>query len=671
MIPLAAPSGLNMPMPQSPKSRPSSIYRPEIDGLRAVAVIAVLLNHFFHDFAPGGYLGVDLFFALSGYVVTRSLKTHDLQHRKLRCGFLSNFYARRIRRLYPALLLMTVSVALLSAFFLQPSDFAYQSSWRTGLAAIWGSSNIQLWRTSSDYFSAPVAHNLFTHTWSLGVEEQFYLLFPLFWALVTRAWRPYLLAFLTSASWILFVYSSSADPLTAFYLMPSRFWEIGAGSLISLLEVHLLIRVPFLQKSWLLIFAFGLLISSFLLPSKPGLINAGVVMLTCLLILGLTGNGPLRRCLSSSRVVLVGVLSYSLYLWHWPLLLLTRATIAGSDASLWSSSFAIVLTALVAWLSYRFVEQPMRIGFLPGSSGRALLGGGAMSFLGSALLWSVSNPFAGILFLGKKHEAGADVPHTGAHQAAPPDCNLFATDKASSFQAPGCPGLPSVSQSPTLFILGDSHAEQFYLAAKQYASRKGWGLRIAIANSCPFPPTALADNRCLSRQLEVQSNLFAILRRNDVVLIASSWLPAISKSSPHEARVALRAIDSSLKRVVEEISDRNARVILYLDGPQFFSLGEVPPQRCVHEWFRPSLAIGCELSVSQYLKVRQPLQDLFHNYKGRVVEIWDPLLDHICPRGICTPTGYLDGTHYSLPFADYLFNRFTRRSLTFNGSTPF
>ena len=656
-------------MPLSlPASPLVSHYRPEIDGLRAIAVAAVILNHVSHGLAPGGYLGVDVFFAISGYVVTRSLARHDIQSATPRREFLSNFYARRVRRLYPALLLMIVVVGLLAACFLQPSDFAYQSSSRTGLAAIWGLANLQLWRSSSDYFSASVAHNLFTHTWSLGVEEQFYLFFPIFWILVNRALRSYVLIFLIVASSIYFVYSTLSDPLSAFYLMPARFWELGAGSLMALYEIQFLARFSFLKELWLQTLAFGLLFIAFLVPSQPGLTNGFVVLLTSVLIIALSGNGSFKSFLSSTWFAAVGVLSYSLYLWHWPLLLIVRATIAASGDSFWSSSFVVGLTALVASLSYWFVEQPMRVRFMASSSRLALLGGGAMSLIGSSVLWSFSNPLEGVLFLGKQPQQATNVPLTRSHQAAPPECNLFTADLASSFNAPGCPGLLSPSKKPTLFILGDSHAEQFYSAAHNYAHSNGWGLRIAIANSCPFPPTALAGNQCLQQQRKVMSHLSTVLKKNDVVLIASSWLPSIYPRPLPQADLALRQIEDSLTNAVAVISDRKARVILYLDGPQFLSLGELPPQRCVYEWFRTSLPKGCELPVSQYLRVRQPLQSLFARFKGDGVEIWDPLLDQTCDRHVCTPSGYIDGTHYSLSHARYLFDRFSKRSVIFGAS---
>ena len=149
---------------------PASTYRPEIDGLRAFAVIAVIVNHFSNDLLPAGYLGVDIFFVISGYVITSSLKNRKVDNFK---DFMAGFYERRIKRLVPALIFYVALMSLTICLF-NPSP---EDSLATGSAALLGYSNIQLFAKSTDYFSTSTQLNVFTHTWSLGVEEQFYFIF--------------------------------------------------------------------------------------------------------------------------------------------------------------------------------------------------------------------------------------------------------------------------------------------------------------------------------------------------------------------------------------------------------------------------------------------------------------------------------------------------------------
>jgi peptidoglycan/LPS O-acetylase OafA/YrhL len=152
--------------------KPHSTYRPDIDGLRAVAVFAVIANHFNHQILPSGYLGVDIFFVISGYVITSSLLQRPGQSFAENLG---NFYARRVKRIIPAMLMFIATMAVLICLF-NPSP---HESLQTGLAAIFGVSNLYLRERATDYFAPSTQLNVFTHTWSLGVEEQFYLVFPL------------------------------------------------------------------------------------------------------------------------------------------------------------------------------------------------------------------------------------------------------------------------------------------------------------------------------------------------------------------------------------------------------------------------------------------------------------------------------------------------------------
>jgi len=209
-------------------------YRLDIDGLRAVAVLAVIVNHFSSSILPAGNLGVDLFFVISGYVITASLSRAKSTSLK---GFLASFYAKRAKRLLPALVACVIPSAILICLF-NPWP---QGDIKTGITALFGLSNIWLYLQDTNYFGQSAALNVFTQTWSLGVEEQFYLLFPFFvWfsglsqqLAARRGARNLALIIipLLLVSVVLFVVFARSNPAASFYLVSSRFWELAAGCL--------------------------------------------------------------------------------------------------------------------------------------------------------------------------------------------------------------------------------------------------------------------------------------------------------------------------------------------------------------------------------------------------------------------------------------------------------
>ena len=211
----------------------NSRYRPEIDGLRAFAVIAVIINHFNKDILPSGYLGVDIFFVISGFVITSSLYQRPTKNFK---DFISGFYERRIKRLVPALSFFVLITSIVICLF-NPTP---KLSLLTGLTSLFGLSNLYLFRESTDYFAQSTDLNVFTHTWSLGVEEQFYILFPLliwfsgFGRQTKNGARNHFLIVgsLAITSLIGFIYLYPINQSAAYFLMPTRFWEMASGCLL-------------------------------------------------------------------------------------------------------------------------------------------------------------------------------------------------------------------------------------------------------------------------------------------------------------------------------------------------------------------------------------------------------------------------------------------------------
>ena len=210
----------------------SSFYKPEIEGLRALAVISVIINHFNKSWLPGGYLGVDIFFILSGYVISLSLM--NMQYKNFNEFFL-NFYTRRIKRLLPAL----VFCVTITSFILVLVNPNPEISLKTGISALFGISNFYLLQQATDYFAPSSELNVFTQTWSLGVEEQFYVLFPiLLWITVfnkkSNSTQNFtiIISCLVIASYLFFIILNHENPSTAYFLMPARLWELGLGCLL-------------------------------------------------------------------------------------------------------------------------------------------------------------------------------------------------------------------------------------------------------------------------------------------------------------------------------------------------------------------------------------------------------------------------------------------------------
>ena len=338
---------------------PRIAYRPEIDGLRAVAVMAVILYHAGMPGFSAGFLGVDLFFVVSGYLITGILAA-DLAEGRFS---IARFYERRLRRIIPALMLVMLLCLPLAYWLMLPDDL---ENFGQSLVATTAFANNMLLMLTSGYFGIEVQFKPLMHTWSLGVEEQYYLAVPL---LMWAAWRfgkarglLIGMAAVTALSFAACLALHRADPVYNFFLIASRGWELGAGGLAMLLEPR--IR-PLAGKAA----AAGLALAGLLLAAvpilafrdsaAPGLATLIPVTGVCLLLLFGGTRDPVGRLLSSPPFVGIGLISYSAYLFHQPIFAFARL------ASLEEPRLRVMLALLApillcAWLSWRFVEQPCR-----------------------------------------------------------------------------------------------------------------------------------------------------------------------------------------------------------------------------------------------------------------------------------------------------------------------
>jgi len=454
-------------------------YREEVDGLRAVAVLAVIAHHFSADALPGGFLGVDIFFVISGYVITLSL----VERPQGSLGdFLLNFYTRRIKRIVPPLVLMIAATVAVGSLFIPNGSDDYQRSMHAGIAAAFGVSNIYFYLNAVDYFGSSAELNLFTHTWSLGVEEQFYLIFPvLFWVLAARrALLPTILA-LAAASIALWVWRSSVAPDEAYFSVLARFWELALGCIVAL-------TARTVAPTWAAYPSAAAVAAAFIMPPSLMLYSTPLAVAgTSGLILSLREGNFVYRTLSFGPVVFVGLVSYSLYLWHWPVLAIARWTV-GVDA--WTVAPLLCLIMALALASYFLVEKPLRKATWSASRPVSIAYGIASAAIVSAVAVTLSQGALGNLYRGEPAQLIASGVsslkdkkyYNGQLQWDPAKCVL--DTKAADFPTitmESCELAGATDKRRRFLVIGNSYSAAMY---EMYApiSNEGFGAVTSISS---------------------------------------------------------------------------------------------------------------------------------------------------------------------------------------------
>ena len=334
-------------------------YRPEIDGLRAFAVGAVILFHAGFEVFAGGYVGVDVFFVISGYLITSIIVSEQ------RAGTFTimGFYERRVRRIIPALVFMLVTCLPLVFLWLNPTRLDYYTE--AAAAAIGFASNIFFWR-HTDYFSVAGDMNPLLHTWSLAIEEQFYLVFPPLMILFHQRWRAGafpVIAAIGVASFLLCSWVWADEPTSAFFLTPARAWELAAGCLVALYLADHRPALPGPVQSASALVGLVLILAPVFLFDRatpfPGVYALLPVVGTVLIILFARRGNLAGGMLALKPIVGIGLISYSAYLWHQPVFAFARLTRLELDDPLVPLGL-IALVFAIAWASWRFVETPFR-----------------------------------------------------------------------------------------------------------------------------------------------------------------------------------------------------------------------------------------------------------------------------------------------------------------------
>ena len=640
-------------------------YQPHIDGLRALAVLAVILNHFSAGLLPSGFLGVDVFFVISGVVITASLSARGpyTSVRQLLLGF----YSRRVKRLLPALIFCVVVTAVaVCAFDPQP-----QLSLQTGMAALFGGSNLLLFGQATDYFARDSALNAFTQTWSLGVEEQFYLLYPLLiWVCGFRragqtGGSRRLFAVIAVASllslmsfWLLV----GRQPAAAYFLMPCRFWEMGAGGLLwlALQRPGLAARLAVLKQPRWALAAPGLLVAVLILPrGLQALTTPAVVLLSGALIVAGQGTNPTGRLLRLPAAVALGRLSYSLYLWHWSVLVLSRWTIG---IQWWTVPLQLAAMLLLAIGSTRWLEEPLRQArWSPWRWATIGLGLGT-SLLAMLPVWAMSGPLHSRLYLGRPRGGDGlldggplrvegtdlDPPHCSTDRL---DAAIFASPEGFANKVERCtaraPLRAGMAQPPQLWTVGDSHAMPFLPMLDRLHQEGAMAVTLLARPGCPFPVPAsgTVDPNCSRFQQLVEERILSTARPGDVVTILGyhlghfgdegqlkdtrrTFLDAAGRPLP-SGQASLELYLQTLNGFAERAGRRGVRTLLIGAGPR-----NPLKESCDREWFNVQPTAPCERQVQRELANARELNRTIATGLSPQILWLDPL--PILCAGVCT-----------------------------------
>lgn len=640
-------------------------YRADIDGLRAVAVLAVIAAHLPEKFLPSGFLGVDVFFAISGFVVTASLlRQRRTQLPQLYAGFLS----RRIKRLMPAL---TTCVAVAGSVVLATDPFP-DVSMKTGLAALFGFGNIVLFFLELDYFSPSSFFNAFTHTWSLGVEEQFYVVFPMFvWLFYYRphstTFRPLAMAMVIGGamSLSLFVtFYESQQPL-AFFMMPLRIWELGVGALVFLGSRH--VRAAKVQAALARVSPYTLaaLVACFLVPehyAMPATVVA--VGLTGILLAG-DQHSPAARALTLRPALYIGRISYSLYLWHWPVIALGPIVLATA----WRSSVVYVtIIALASVVSYHCIEKPLRYRNWSTQRIRDIgLGLGAnvvlTAILGLAMIRldtveadadAAANlhpaAYLPVLSNGKSHVLTC-VLDGGSRQ--------LRVDTVENCTVPPDPG----SQMPTIWAMGDSHTGHLQAMLYEAHARLGIGVHLVETPGWSFP---FEPAREFAPRAALYAQIRPLFQPGDIVLVSRIY---ITRTLPY-ASEEIRPWLYNVARFADDLAADGVKLVVTGPPPIF-------PFRDIRECSLAERA-SCRFARQDFAPVVDEVMTLLRQLEAGHdnVAIFG-IFDSVCPTDdiYCYPDDgtrflYRDKDHFNSLGSQHLARPFVEMLRTSGMLTP-
>jgi len=542
---------MSLPVPSEQTHLTHPKYRADIDGLRGIAVLSVVGFHAFPFWDRGGFIGVDIFFVISGFLIS-SIIFDNLEHKSF--SFIE-FYIRRINRIFPALLLILAASLVFGWFVLLPDAYKQLGKHIAGGAGF--VSNFVLWNESG-YFDNEAASKPLLHLWSLGIEEQFYIVWPLLLAFVwKRKWGfVTVTAIIAAVSFAFNIYMVGNNPAAAFYLPSARFWELMIGCLLAyivLYKPYMNRRHPNAQS----IFGCLLIVLGLMLIDKERTFPGWWALLPTFGTFFLISAGPKawvnRHVLSSKSLVWVGLVSYPLYMWHWPLLSFA-SIVEGEIPSRAIRIAAVAISVALAWLTYKLIEKPIRFGMNAKAKSFALLasiivvgyaghycniGDGLPSRLPEETKKFVRSPYIVWDQFGKFvrwNKCYLQLPSLAKHD---PSC----------FE----------QTRPLLALWGDSHAASLYPGIKTLQNQQNFGI-IQLTQSGCAPvfdlPILVYRKNCN----EVNQNVLDELEKSkpDVLILQAAWKHADYPLSDDEMNSKFA---NTLKKIKQGLPTTNIIVI--------------------------------------------------------------------------------------------------------------
>jgi len=540
-------------------------YRPDIDGLRAVAVLAVVLNHLSSSLVSGGYVGVDIFFVISGYLITAIISREIGEGR----FSFARFYERRARRIFPALLAVLAATLMAGYFLLLPSDYA--RALQAAVATIFFASNFMLWKEQAGYFETiDTKLDPLLHMWSLAVEEQFYLLFPVFLLLGYRYFRQRIawalaacaLVSLSGAAWL-----AKENSTAAFFLSPLRAWELLAGALLALGFLPP-IGSRMVREAMVASGLAAILMACFAYSERttfPGLTALVPVLGAAAIIYGGT-SGPTAagRMLQWRPIVYLGLISYSLYLWHWPLIVLAQYANGLEPLTPYLAPLFLA-SLLLASASYHFIEQPFRRGSM-GTSRLALRSKAGLAFLLS--LFCV----VGVAKSGFPDRFDAQV--VSLDKARSP---LIPYDQCSNSSPQAACFLGAPKGEPSMLLWGDSHLLSYAPVLQEILLQGNTRAVFLPYLGCAplFDAASLYNPACAYSQAEVKNYLVAHPQIK-TVLVAAFWSRYFRQDGPvkmisdsDKSIVGVAAAQTGLRATLKWLQQNNRAILLIGPVPTY------------------------------------------------------------------------------------------------------
>jgi peptidoglycan/LPS O-acetylase OafA/YrhL len=575
-------------------------YRPDVDGLRALAVVAVVIFHAFPSLLPGGFVGVDIFFVLSGYLIT-GLLLRESAEGTLK---LSTFYARRIKRIFPALLVVLISCLGAGWIVFTATEYASLGKYAAGGAAFLN--NFLFWKVAG-YFDSAADTKPLLHLWSLAIEEQFYIIWPLVIMGICR-WSKFkieTLYFLFISSLLYSLWTVNTDLVKDFYSPLTRFWELIIGAILAYkLNYNYIVECKY--KKYAAPLGLLLILTSFLIIKKeynfPGYWALLPTIGTVLIIYSGNKSWVNNTILANPIFVWFGLISYPLYLWHWPLLSFNRIINSETSSAL-SGAIIITVSILLAWLTYRFIERPIRFNKnLKNVCAILCILMIMIIFLGHGINENKGFQFRNYSTLTLDQNTmvnGADRTKIRKSCAMAPDKNHF-VEWCLSDERPAAKNHYAV--------LGDSKAESlFFGLTRESSSEHSWRMLGPISH---LSDQTTPINKAVYESIEQDDRIKTILFVNAL----RGLFPLNPKTGFIEKTISTREIGmkvASYTKVIKRLSKNNVKFVFVVDHPTLKD-----PNSCVSGGLTSSVFLNkfifrkadphCQVSYTDHLKGTLP-----------------------------------------------------------------